>query len=49
MKKLILSMMAVSFGIALSSCYRHTTCATYTKVDKKIEIQEKGLEQDENL
>ncbi len=42
-------MMAISFGIAISSCSNRTTCNTYGKVDKKIEMQKKGLEQDENL
>ncbi len=49
MKKLLLSLMAVSFGIALSSCYRATTCSTYVKADQKIEMQKKGLEENKDL
>ncbi len=48
MKKSLLVLSVVVVAVALSSCYRHSVCATYVKADQKVE-KEIVKDLDENL
>jgi hypothetical protein len=39
MKKLVLLVAASIIASALTSCYKHTVCATYTKAIEKTQVE----------